>query len=121
MNTTNKTFNQTDNVFSERAIAAFRSDTEGCNHVIHLNNAGTSLMPNVVTQSILDHIKLESQIGGYEASALRADAIRQCYVQPLDENIVQRTPAPIHADRHATRSIPEIASVAKPVFVMNCL
>jgi len=80
MNTTNKTFNQTDNVFSERAIAAFRSDTEGCNHVIHLNNAGASLMPNVVTQSILDHIKLESQIGGYEASALRADAIRQCYL-----------------------------------------
>ncbi len=35
----------------------------------------------MVTQSILEHIKLESQIGGYEASALRADAIQQFYVQ----------------------------------------
>lgn len=70
-----------ESVFSPEEISAFRKDTAGCSNVIHLNNAGASLMPDVVTQSILEHIKLESQIGGYEASALRADAIRQFYVQ----------------------------------------
>jgi len=81
MQTTNKIFTQAENIFSDGEIAAFRNDTAGCTNVIHLNNAGASLMPNVVTQSVLEHIKLESQIGGYEASALRTDAIQQFYVQ----------------------------------------
>ena len=58
--------------FSHEEVAAFRNDTEGCKHVIHLNNAGASLMPDVVTRSIQDHIALESRIGGYEAAAHRA-------------------------------------------------
>jgi len=65
--------------FSREEIAGFRKDTDGCSHVIHLNNAGAGLMPNVVTQALLDHIKLESTTGGYEAAALRADAIREFY------------------------------------------
>ncbi len=68
-------------VFSKVEIEKFRNDTRGCNNVNHLNNAGAGLMPNVVTQSILEHIKLESEIGGYEASAVKADAIEQFYVQ----------------------------------------
>src|SRR6266704_1287702 len=67
--------------FSSEEIATFRRDTAGCSHVNHLNNAGASLMPDVVTQAILDHIKLESTIGGYEAAALRAEEVRQFYVQ----------------------------------------
>jgi selenocysteine lyase/cysteine desulfurase len=68
-------------IFTNEEITAFRNDTDGCKNVIHLNNAGASLMPNLVTQSILNHIKLESQIGGYEASDLMTDAIQQFYVQ----------------------------------------
>ena len=51
--------------FSDQEVAAFRSDTTGCPHVIHLNNAGAGLMPDVVTRAVLDHIKLEASIGGY--------------------------------------------------------
>lgn len=68
-------------VFSKDEIEKFRNDTIGCNNVNHLNNAGASLMPDVVTQSILEHIKLESEIGGYEASALKANEIQQFYIQ----------------------------------------
>jgi len=46
-----------------------------------LNNAGAGLMPDVVTKAVTDHIKLESEIGGYEASALKADAIAEFYKQ----------------------------------------
>jgi len=73
--------NYGESAFSPEEVFAFRKDTVGCSNVIHLNNAGASLMPDVVTQSILEHIKLESQIGGYEASALRAGDIQQFYVQ----------------------------------------
>jgi selenocysteine lyase/cysteine desulfurase len=66
-------------IFSPAEITAFRKDTAGCSHVNHLNNAGASLMPDVVTQAVIDHIKLESEIGGYEAAALRAAAIQQFY------------------------------------------
>jgi len=72
---------QTSTVFSPTEIAAFRNETDGCRNVIHLNNAGASIMPNVVTQAILEHIILESQIGGYEASALKAGEIQQFYFQ----------------------------------------
>ncbi|HKZ38785.1 MAG TPA: aminotransferase class V-fold PLP-dependent enzyme, partial [Chryseolinea sp.] len=68
-------------VFSMDEILSFRKETDGCSNVIHLNNAGAGLMPNVVTQSQLDHIKLEAEIGGYEASALRSAAIREFYVE----------------------------------------
>jgi selenocysteine lyase/cysteine desulfurase len=68
-------------IFTNKEIAQFRKDTEGCKNVIHLNNAGAGLMPNVVTKSIIEHIKLEAQIGGYEASALKASVIQDFYVQ----------------------------------------
>lgn len=71
----------TNDVFTPAAIAAFRQDTPGCSRVIHLNNAGAGLMPEVVTRSIQDHITLESNIGGYEAAALRANVIREFYTQ----------------------------------------
>lgn len=69
------------NIFSADEIQRYRSETEGTKHVIHLNNAGAGLMPDVVTQVQLDHLRLESQIGGYEASALRAAAIADFYTQ----------------------------------------
>ena len=71
----------TTSIFSPDEIAAFRKDTGGCANVIHLNNAGAGLMPDVVTHAIREHITLESNIGGYEAAALRADVIKNFYAQ----------------------------------------
>jgi selenocysteine lyase/cysteine desulfurase len=67
--------------FSSQEILSLRDDTVGCANVIHLNNAGASLMPKPVVKSILDHINLEAGIGGYEASALKATAIKEFYTQ----------------------------------------
>jgi hypothetical protein len=38
-------------------------------------------MPDLVTQVQLDHIKLESEIGGYEAAAIRTSAVQNFYTQ----------------------------------------
>lgn len=68
-------------LFSYAEIEKFRNETRGTQHVVHLNNAGAGLMPDIVTQAQLNHIKLEAEIGGYEAAALRAQAIAEFYSQ----------------------------------------
>lgn len=45
-----------------------RADTPGVQHVVHLNNAGASLAPKPVTDAVLNHLRLESQLGPYEAA-----------------------------------------------------
>ena len=60
-------------------VVAWRSDTPGCAHRNHLNNAGAALMPQLVIDAIVDHIRLEAEIGGYEAADARADAIADGY------------------------------------------
>lgn len=60
-------------------IAALRSDTPGCESVIHFNNAGCGLPARPVLQTMLDHLELEANIGGYEASAARAAQVRDFY------------------------------------------
>ena len=64
---------------SPKDIERCRDDTPGCRQRIHLNNAGAGLMPRPVQEAIGAHLELESQIGGYEAEAASADAIKACY------------------------------------------
>ena len=63
----------------EAQVGSWRLDTPGCEHRIHLNNAGAALMPRSVSRAVIDHVELESQMGGYEAAAHRRDAIARCY------------------------------------------
>lgn len=60
-------------------IQRLRSETPGCEERIHLNNAGSALMPEPVIRAIQDHITLESRIGGYEAADARRDAVQSAY------------------------------------------
>ena len=43
---------------------------DGCDHVVHLNNAGAALMPQPVIDAINDHVRLEAEIGGVAFSVL---------------------------------------------------
>ena len=67
--------------FSPEEIQQLRDETAGTKNVIHLNNAGSGLMPDAVTRAQLEYIRLESEIGGYEAAALQAGTIKGFYEQ----------------------------------------
>jgi selenocysteine lyase/cysteine desulfurase len=47
--------------------------------MIHLNHAGASLMPPEVVAAITDHLRLEAEIGGYEAADARTAEIEAAY------------------------------------------
>ncbi len=71
-------------------IDKLRKETAGCERVLHFNNAGSSLIPDAVYQSVLDHLALERQIGGYEAEAeakLLLDSFYSGFAKLLNANI----------------------------------
>ncbi|MET7619780.1 aminotransferase class V-fold PLP-dependent enzyme [Streptomyces sp. NPDC005408] len=60
-------------------VERVRQDTAGCAHVTHLNNAGAALPPRSVVDAVVDHLRLEEEIGGYEAAAAQAGPIEHTY------------------------------------------
>jgi selenocysteine lyase/cysteine desulfurase len=56
-----------------------RRDTPGCEHVLHFNNAGASLMPRPVLEAMTGHLRREAEIGGYEAADEAGAAVERVY------------------------------------------
>ncbi len=47
----------------------------------HLNNAGAALPPSAVTEAVIAHLRLEAEIGGYEAADAAHDQIEAVYTE----------------------------------------
>ncbi|HYN95273.1 MAG TPA: aminotransferase class V-fold PLP-dependent enzyme [Pilimelia sp.] len=60
-------------------IGALRALTPGCAHRLHLNNAGAALMARPTLDAMSAHLRLEADIGGYEAAAAAHDRIAMVY------------------------------------------
>ena len=57
-------------------VRRWRMETPGAERLVHLNNAGAALVPRPVADAVSAHLRLESELGGYEAADLREDAVR---------------------------------------------
>jgi selenocysteine lyase/cysteine desulfurase len=60
-------------------VEALRADTPACRERLHFNNAGASLMPRPVVETVVEHLELEARIGGYEAADAEHERIAAVY------------------------------------------
>jgi selenocysteine lyase/cysteine desulfurase len=83
-------------------VAKVRADTPGCRDVVHLNNAGAALPPQVVVDTVVEHLELEARVGGYAA----ADAVasRSAAVYESVAGLVGAAPDEIALVENATRA-----------------
>ena len=62
-------------------LETVRAETPGCDNILHFNNAGCALSPHPVIDSVVSHLHLEQQIGGYEAAIQAQKEVANFYTQ----------------------------------------
>lgn len=60
-------------------VDAMRAETPGVAVRNHLNNAGAALSPEPVLETVSSHLRLEAEIGGYEAAAQEKPKLDRVY------------------------------------------
>ena len=60
-------------------LAQLRRETPGCQHVLHFNNAGASLITQAVLDATIAHLQREATTGSYEAARLANEAVERVY------------------------------------------
>jgi cysteine desulfurase/selenocysteine lyase len=83
-------------------VDAVRGDTPGCHERLHFNNAGASLMPRSVVDTMVEHLELEARLGGYEAADRAREAIAAVYASAA--RLLNCDPAEIAQFENATRA-----------------
>jgi cysteine desulfurase / selenocysteine lyase len=63
----------------EPEIERLRADTVGCEQQAFFNNAGASLPPRGVVDRVVEHLRLEERVGGYEAAESAAPELTEVY------------------------------------------
>ncbi|MEW1843969.1 aminotransferase class V-fold PLP-dependent enzyme [Nonomuraea angiospora] len=83
-------------------IERARALTPGVRKVAHFNNAGSALPSSAVLETTIDHLRLEAEIGGYEAAAMAADRLDAVYTSAA--RLLDCTPGEIAILDSATRA-----------------
>ncbi|WP_422032931.1 aminotransferase class V-fold PLP-dependent enzyme [Reyranella sp.] len=82
-------------------VDRLRAETPGCAHVLHLNAAGSSLPSRRTLDATLDHLRLEAEIGGYEAADRARPVLDGFY--PSIATLIGAEPGEIAYVENATR------------------
>jgi cysteine desulfurase / selenocysteine lyase len=83
-------------------VDAVRRDAPGSLDRIHFDNAGASLMPRVVIETVVEHLELEARIGGYQAADAERDRVEA--VRASAARLVNAKPSEIALLENATRA-----------------
>ena len=83
-------------------IARLRAETAGCEHSVFFNNAGASLQPRPVVARVIEHLRLEEQVGGYEAADRVAPELEGLYGSVA--RLLHCAPEEIALQENATRA-----------------
>lgn len=88
-------------------VEAVRADTPGCRlpadvRRVHFNNAGSALSPSPVIDAVNTHLRLEQEIGGYEAAAA-ATAVSDAVYEDIAA-LIHARPDEIACAENATRA-----------------
>jgi selenocysteine lyase/cysteine desulfurase len=84
-------------------IARLRAETAGCcEQSIFFNNAGASLQPRPVVARVIEHLRLEEQIGGYEAADMVAAELEALYGSVA--RLLHCAPEEVALQENATRA-----------------
>jgi selenocysteine lyase/cysteine desulfurase len=68
------------NILTEREILQLRRETKGTAGKIHFNNAGASLPPDIVVNTVIDYLQEEALSGGYETEAKYKQQLDNTYI-----------------------------------------
>jgi len=66
-------------IFTEQEIQQLRAETKGTAEIIHFNNAGASLPPDVVLETVINYLREEALCGGYEVEYKYRDQLSNTY------------------------------------------
>ncbi len=83
-------------------ISRLRADTPGTANVLHFNNAGCALPVRATTDAMVDYLRLEAEIGGYEAHERRRAAVERPYAALA--RLLNAVPDEIAIVENATRA-----------------
>jgi len=83
-------------------VGQARADTPGIGCSIHFNSAGSSLPTRMSVDAMIDHLRLESEIGGYEAHARMRAEVDRPYAALAE--LLNASPDEIALTQNATRS-----------------
>jgi cysteine desulfurase / selenocysteine lyase len=83
-------------------IGRLREETAGCEKSTFFNNAGASLQPRPVVARVIEHLRLEEQVGGYEAADRLAEELARVYGSVA--RLLHCAPEEIALQENATRA-----------------
>jgi cysteine desulfurase / selenocysteine lyase len=83
-------------------IARLREETAGCEQSTFFNNAGASLQPRPVVARVIEHLRLEEQVGGYEAADRVVHELAEVYGSVA--RLLHCAPEEIALQENATRA-----------------
>ena len=83
-------------------IAHLREETAGCEQSTFFNNAGASLQPRPVVARVIEHLRLEEQLGGYEAADRVVHELAEVYGSVA--RLLHCAPEEIALQENATRA-----------------